>query len=190
MTDLTRHVPEVDLHELMDGRLDAARREEIEMHVAGCPSCRRALDGLRDARTALGRMRPIDVPLDLPQRVREALDQEAGRTGTARRFGVRVRPALAWSALAVVLLGLALYRLLPRDDVSALTEVFENVRQDPASLAKVTSDTAESAALLRRPPARLRREGLRLRHDGAPPGRRRRAGNRRAQDGGLRLSRL
>lgn len=139
MTDLTPHPPEVDLHELLDGRLDAARRAEIESHVAGCASCRRSLDALRDARTALARMGPIDVPPELPQRVQGVLDREAGRTRTAWR-SVRLRPALAWSVVAVVLLGLSMYWLRPRDPASALAQEFENVRQDRVSLPTITSD--------------------------------------------------
>jgi len=143
MTDSTPHAREIDLHELLDGRLEPARRAAIESHVAGCASCRRSLDALRDARTALARMPPLDLPSVLTERVREALDHEAPRRGGVRLLGVRLAPALAWSILAAVLVGLVMYRFLPRDDVSALAGEFDDLRREPVSLTRITSDPAE-----------------------------------------------
>jgi anti-sigma factor RsiW len=52
----------------VDGELDHARRGEVQVHLAHCPSCRTELEGLRSYKSVLRQDFP-DVPPDLSFRL-------------------------------------------------------------------------------------------------------------------------
>jgi len=98
---------ETQLNEYVDGTLAAEARALVEAHLAGCAGCREAVVELR----AL-----VAGAADLPKRIEPAQDLW---TGVANRIGKREtgsgkrwwRGALA--AAATLVIGFAVYRLLP-----------------------------------------------------------------------------
>jgi anti-sigma factor RsiW len=42
-----------ELEELLEGKLDAASRERVEAHMAGCPACREEFDAVRESLAVL-----------------------------------------------------------------------------------------------------------------------------------------
>ena len=98
---------ETQLNEYVDGTLAAEARALVEAHLAGCAGCREAVVELR----AL-----VAGAADLPKRIEPARDLW---TGIAARVGKReVRNGKRWwrtalAAAATLVIGFAVYRLLP-----------------------------------------------------------------------------
>lgn len=69
-----------DLQELLDGRLNDARRAEVERHVASCEPCRFELETLRTGRDAV-RGLIEEVPPRLEANILGALDREDRERG-------------------------------------------------------------------------------------------------------------
>src|SRR5512140_2369106 len=90
------------LSELVDGRLDASRRAEVERHLAGCETCRTLADDLRRLRADAARL-PVQQP---PARVWAQIAaqlparQPAWRRAFGRPFG-SARARLAWGGVAL-----------------------------------------------------------------------------------------
>lgn len=137
------------LLDLLDGRLDAAARAQAEAHLAGCPECRRELEGLRLVKQALAR-RSATAPLppSLAAAVSSALDTE-GAVGVAPVRSRRVpflRPALAGGLLLLLALGYASVlwrsRSLPAMP-AAVARAYSDYRADRLALELRTKDPAE-----------------------------------------------
>ena len=97
------HPPGEELQDLLDGRLTAVRRSEVETHVAVCGRCRGELDALRWARNAAGWLPASEPPAELVAGVARALDAEDRRAAhppVRRRF---LLPAAAVVGAAAVL---------------------------------------------------------------------------------------
>jgi len=98
---------EPQLNEYVDGTLAAEARALVEAHLAGCAGCRAAVVELR----AL-----VAGAADLPKRIEPARDLW---TGIAARVGKReARNGKRWwrtalAAAATLVIGFAVYRLLP-----------------------------------------------------------------------------
>jgi Putative zinc-finger len=103
MTD-SAHVRD-EIPDLLDDRLDAAARERVEAHLAGCDSCERERRALTRARQSVSGLRRVDVPSSLRESVSALLDREDERA-TTRRTSTSLlrRPALV-AAVAVLVLG-------------------------------------------------------------------------------------
>ncbi len=99
---MTRHPPGEEIQALLDGRLELARRAEIEAHVADCPQCRQTLAALSWARQAVARLPVQEPPPELAAQVALALDRAARPAPHAVRNLHRVRWALGLAAAAVV----------------------------------------------------------------------------------------
>ncbi len=98
-----RHIPEEELHAYLDQGLSRSQCVEIESHLASCPSCQAARDGiaaLRDRTTALlaklAPPRSFPPPFDSLRR-RAALEAMSRR----RRFHLA-----AWAASLIAAVGL------------------------------------------------------------------------------------
>lgn len=73
------------LDDLVDERLAAADRREVEEHLAACPECRREAAALRRLLTAAGELpRGIEPPRDLWPGIAERLDERAAPVRTSR----------------------------------------------------------------------------------------------------------
>ncbi len=107
---------EVQLNEYVDGTLAADARALVEAHLAQCAGCREAVAELRGL---------VDGARGLPRTIEPGSDLW---TGIARRIGKREtgngkrwwRGALA--AAATLVIGFALYRLLPPSTVLSRPE--------------------------------------------------------------------
>jgi anti-sigma factor RsiW len=99
-----RHIPEDELHAYLDQGLSRSQCVEIESHLASCPSCQAARDGiaaLRDRTTALlaRRAPPRSFPTPF-----ETLRRRADIEVSAQRRRIH-RVAWAASIVAAVALG-------------------------------------------------------------------------------------
>ncbi|MBI4566138.1 MAG: zf-HC2 domain-containing protein [Planctomycetes bacterium] len=83
----------------LDGRLDAASMEALVAHLAGCPSCRRAMQETETADALLRKQEPADLPVGLEDRI-VAAARAARRT---RKFLLAASPLAA--AMLLVILG-------------------------------------------------------------------------------------
>ena len=93
-----RMAPLVD--DLVDDRLDQAAREPLESHLAGCESCRRMADDLREIRRS-ARTLPTHAPR--PEVWARIAHQLAAPTpASPRTFWTGARVALAMAAVMVV----------------------------------------------------------------------------------------
>lgn len=119
------HVPESDVHALVDGRLDDARRDEIARHLEVCGACRDEIRDLQASAAAPGRppLRP------------------------------RIWMYGGLAAAAILLLALALPTLLRTDratTVTILNDAGGPVRIDADGNAQAAGLSTEDAARLRR----------------------------------------
>ncbi len=115
-----RHIPEDELHAYLDQGLSRSQCVEIESHLAACPSCQAARDGiaaLRDRTTAL--LSKLAPPRAFPPEF-ESLRHRAASQVSARR---RRAHLAAWAASLVAAVGLgwtASFLLRPHEPVARL----------------------------------------------------------------------
>jgi putative zinc finger protein len=115
-----RHIPEDELHAYLDQGLSRSQCVEIESHLAACPSCQAARDGiaaLRDRTTAL--LSKLAPPRAFPPEF-ESLRRRAASQVSARR---RRAHLAAWAASLVAAVGLgwtASFLLRPHEPVARL----------------------------------------------------------------------
>jgi Putative zinc-finger len=98
-----RHIPEEELHAYLDQGLSRSQCVEIESHLASCPSCQGARDGiaaLRDRTTAL--LAKLAPPRGFPPAF-ETLQARAAVAASVRRRRVHLG---AWAASLVAAIGL------------------------------------------------------------------------------------
>ncbi|HEX9579512.1 MAG TPA: zf-HC2 domain-containing protein [Gemmatimonadales bacterium] len=144
MSPMPGHL-EIELQDLLDGRLEAARRPEIEAHLAACERCRRHLDALRWARDVALKQVPIEaLPPGLAARVGAALDAEAAKERQARHPSLlrrSRRPLLMAATLAAAAAILFLVsRRSPDGIVLAVASDFLSVRRQGLLLETESSD--------------------------------------------------
>ncbi len=114
----------------LDQALDAHEREQVEAHLAGCPECRRELEGLRSTVSVLSRVEHARAPVGFVDKVMD----EAYPAPWYRKLGrlvfqpLAVKLPLEAGAMAVVaILGVYLLQGTPemkdaaRPDVPAVT---------------------------------------------------------------------
>jgi Putative zinc-finger len=150
-----RHIPEEELHAYLDQGLSRSQCVEIESHLASCPSCQAARDGiaaLRDRTTAL--LAKLAPPRNFPPPF-DSLRRRAALEATARRRRVH---AAAWAASLVAALGvgwtassLVIQRPVPAGQPAqpAVAVPVTTPRVDPAVL-RPRSSTAVPARVTRR----------------------------------------
>jgi hypothetical protein len=113
-----RHIPEDELHAYLDQGLSRSQCVEIESHLAACPSCQAARDGiaaLRDRTTAL--LSKLAPPYAFPP------EFESLRRRAASQLSARLRRAhiATWAASLAVAVGLgwtASFLLRPHGSVA------------------------------------------------------------------------
>ena len=62
------------LHDYIDGELEAALCAEIEEHLAGCDDCRVLVDTTQKTITLYRRQTPVELPEGAMTRLQQALD--------------------------------------------------------------------------------------------------------------------
>lgn len=103
------------LSQQLDEPLSPQEKQELEEHLAACPSCRKDQEELEQLRQALGNLEEIQAPADFTQRVMTQVQQQA--QNKPKVIPLRRRPqvrALAGLA-ACALLCIGIYRSLPQD---------------------------------------------------------------------------
>lgn len=145
MTDESVHFPD-DMQDLLDGRLDAAARERVEVHLNVCTDCRREWEILRMVRQRTRSLGGEGVPPDLAANLSAALDREDRRRTPVRppaRGGpLQRKPLLAYGAFAlVVILALFVWIARPPSLPSAVARDYGRYRSGSLSLELQTDRT-------------------------------------------------
>ena len=157
----------------LDQALDAHEREQVEAHLAGCPECRRELEGLRSTVTVLSRVEHPRAPVGF-------VDKVMGEVYPApwyRKLGRRVfqplsvkLPLEAGAMVVIAILGVYLLQGTPemkdaaRPDVPAMAPRPDSppvAPPAPLPQAPAPSPSTEGAARLEKgapPAAREERE--------------------------------
>jgi anti-sigma factor RsiW len=157
-----RHISEDELHAYLDQGLSRSQCVEIESHLAACPSCQAARDGIaamRDRITAL--LAKLAPPRAFPPEF-ESLRGRAASEVSARR---RRSHIAAWAASLVVAVGLgwtASFLLRPHRPVTppAARQVVASPVTTPAPVAAAPArphrrqQTARTQSARRRPAAK------------------------------------
>ena len=107
-----------EIQDLLDNRLDAPMRAEVERHVETCTECRREFDALRWTKSfAAKQFAARAAPSELRENILRALKAPAGSARTITLcpgFQMRkLKPILAWAA-ALVALGILAVILIPK----------------------------------------------------------------------------
>lgn len=101
--------PTAALHELADGRLDGAARQQLEHHLRDCASCQRELEALTAVKRAVARLPHVDLPAGLEARLTAAFDAEPTRTAAVATPSPRATSGIAaWRWVAPLGLAAAL----------------------------------------------------------------------------------
>lgn len=100
-----------EIQDLLDNRLDAPMRAEVERHLESCSECRREFEALRWTKLlAAKRFAAKEAPSGLRQNILRTLKADAGRSSSRTQ---KLKPILAWAA-ALVALGILTFILIPK----------------------------------------------------------------------------
>jgi anti-sigma factor RsiW len=95
------------LDDYVDGALPEAEFQEIELHIAGCPACRAAEEGLRDLLARASSLpREMRPPRDLWPAIRERIDPPRAIAPRPERSGARWWTLGSLAAAAAVVVAL------------------------------------------------------------------------------------
>ena len=141
MNDRREH-PADRIQDLLDGRLDASERAEVDRHLETCATCRRERDELARVKDALSGLAPEALPEDLVPSVTGLLDREdrssegVGPAGRRIRNGAVLSAAAALAILAVLFVPL----IRSRNVVSAADRAYSEFREGRLRLDLATGD--------------------------------------------------
>src|SRR3954468_9216079 len=107
-----------EIQDLLDNRLDARTRAEVERHMEACTECRREFEALRWTKSfAAKQFAAKSAPPELRDNILRAFEADVGGANTTTRlpgFQTRkLKPILAWAA-ALVALGILALVLIPK----------------------------------------------------------------------------
>src|SRR5438067_10125130 len=102
-----------EIQDLLDNRLDARTRAEVERHVEACTECRHEFEALRWTKSFVAKQFAAkSAPPELRENILRALEAEAGSARTIPlrpSFQLRkLKPMMGWAAALVALGILAL----------------------------------------------------------------------------------
>src|SRR5215208_7800332 len=101
-----------EILDVLDNRLDARMRAEVERHVEVCTECRREFEAMRWTKSFVAKQFAAKATPELRENIVRALETDAGSARTIPlRAGFQTRklqPILAWAAALVALGILAL----------------------------------------------------------------------------------
>lgn len=150
----------------LDQALDAHEREQVEAHLAGCPECRRELEGLRSTVSLLSRVEPARAPVGFVDKVMGEVYpapwyRKLGRL-VFQPLSVKL-PLEAGAMVVIAVLGVYLLQRTPEMKDAARPDV-------PAVTSRPDSPPAAPPAPLPQAPAPPpSREGTARFDSGAPP---------------------
>lgn len=147
-----RHFKE-EIHDLLDGRLDAAARLEVERHLETCEACRRTFEALRWTKqfAASHWAAPAEEPEGLRDRILDALRAEAAPANVITPQPSRWRPrtvvALASAAVLLISAVLAFVHFTRKPPMPAfMAERHRDYQAQRLTLEFATSDVQEMEA--------------------------------------------
>jgi len=145
--------PREAIQDLVDGRIDASTRSEVESHLSGCEQCRDELEGLRWVKRVVAeRVEEQRAPEGLRASILTALD-ESDAAAVARERP-RYRPLRLALAFGIPLLLIAVaawqYALRPADLPSLVAGDYGDFKTLVVELASRTDDGAELESYFRR----------------------------------------
>lgn len=142
------HASEEELQGLVDGRLAAKQRAAVAAHLEACSACRAEHESLVCVKNLIVKShRAFELPADLEQSVRDALDRE-DRQRLASRWRVAVTLA---ASLLTVAFGLTWWLGRTGNDLPTIvSRDYSNVRSGKLQLDVVGTSAAEVEALFRR----------------------------------------
>ena len=132
------------LSALLDEALDTGEHAEVEAHLAGCPDCRRELDGLRATTALLSRVQRTRAPVGFVDRVMTQVRSVPWYRRLGRAFFVPLSiklPIEAGAMVVVAVLGVYLLQTTPELRDAARREA------PPATSPPVTEGSKPSAPI-------------------------------------------
>jgi anti-sigma factor RsiW len=135
-----------EIQDLLDNRLDAAARAEVERHLETCDQCRREFEALQWTRQiAIKRFAQVETPAELREKISRAL-----RSGEDRREVRIVRPrfrmpklaaALAVATILLIAIGLVVvFMAKPGTPPEIAARDFRNYKEQKLALELKTDD--------------------------------------------------
>lgn len=98
---MTEHASIEELAAFAAGDLDAAARDRVTEHLAGCAECVGDVEALRRASTALAALPPVAIPVDVAAAIDAALEQERAGAPTTNVVPIARRRSTPWASGAV-----------------------------------------------------------------------------------------
>jgi anti-sigma factor RsiW len=141
-----------EIQALLDERLDAAMRVEVERHLQQCEECRREFEAFRwTKRVAAKRLGRATAPAELRETVLRALKSSGlpqnVEAPPASFWRANRRPILAWAAVALILAILsAAYFHNQRTLLDAVAQDFRDYQSRKLGLELYTSDAKQMEA--------------------------------------------
>jgi anti-sigma factor RsiW len=104
-----------EIQDLLDNRLDAPMRAEVERHLESCAECRREFEALRWTKLFAAKQFAVkEPPSELRQNIVRMLKANGDRPeGIAPRRTQELKPILAWAAVLVAV-GILAFILIPK----------------------------------------------------------------------------
>ena len=143
-----------EIHDLLDGRLDAAARREVEAHIEGCEECMRAFEAMRWTKNfaASHFAAPPEAPADLRDSILRSLRAEGTHraapsniiTPPPTRWRTRTIIALASAAVLMVGTVLAFLHFTRKPDLpAAIAALHGDYKSQRLTLEFATADVKE-----------------------------------------------
>ena len=139
-----------EIHELLDGRLDAAARREVEAHLETCEECRRAFEAMRWTKqfAAAHFAAPPEAPAELRDRILRSLRAEIEPVNiiTPPPARWRKQTILALASAAVLLLAaiLAFVHFTRKPQMPAvMADLYRDYKAQRLTLEFSTSDVKQ-----------------------------------------------
>lgn len=141
-----------EIQDLLDNRLDAPMRAEVERHLESCAECRPEFEALRWTKLfATKQFAAKEAPSELRQNILRTLKADAGKPeGITSRRGFRtqkLKPILAWAAALVALAILALILIPKQPNLPKLVaRDFRDYQSQKLTLELKTGDVKQMEA--------------------------------------------
>jgi anti-sigma factor RsiW len=74
----------IEISEYLDGALTPELKIELELHISNCKDCRLVVDTTRKTIEIFCNAEPVALPVDVKQRLNEALARRLGRRPSPR----------------------------------------------------------------------------------------------------------